>query len=83
MDKREQHWRKACRVTGLLLAAWLLTTFCVVFFARELNGLFIFGWPLNFYLAAQGASLAYLGIIGGYAIYMRRLDRAYAAEAGQ
>ena len=52
-----------------------------MFFARELSGLFIFGWPLNFYLAAQGASLAYLAIIAAYGLYMRRADRDYAAEA--
>lgn len=81
MDKRERYWRKTRRVTGILLALWLLSSFCIVFFAREMTGLFIFGWPLNFYLAAQGASLAYLAIIVAYGIYMRRLDRAYHAEA--
>jgi len=37
----------------------------------------VFGWPLSFYLAAQGASLVYLAIIGAYAWQMRRLDRRY------
>jgi putative solute:sodium symporter small subunit len=81
LDKRERYWRKTRRVTGILLALWLLLTFCIVFFARALSGLSIFGWPLNFYLAAQGASLAYLAIILTYALFMRRADRDYAAEA--
>ncbi|HWW72908.1 MAG TPA: DUF4212 domain-containing protein [Duganella sp.] len=75
---RRQHWRKTRRMTGWLLLLWLLTGFCVAFFARELTGLSVFGWPLSFYLAAQGASLVYLAILGFYAWRMRRLDRAAA-----
>ena len=77
MDKLERHWRRVRRMTGWLLAVWLLATFCIVFFARELSGLAIFGWPLSFYLAAQGASLTYLAIIGAYAWRMRILDRDF------
>jgi putative solute:sodium symporter small subunit len=73
---RLQHWHKTRRMTALLLTLWMLTGFCAAFFARELAGLSVFGWPLSFYLAAQGASLVYLGIIAFYAWRMRRLDRA-------
>jgi putative solute:sodium symporter small subunit len=75
---RAQHWQKTRRMTSLLLILWLLTSFCAAFFARELTGLSVFGWPLSFYLAAQGASLVYLAIIVVYAWRMRRLDRAAA-----
>ncbi|RJG15335.1 DUF4212 domain-containing protein [Massilia cavernae] len=74
---RAAHWRRTRRVTGLLLALWFATTFGTVFFARELAGLSILGWPLSFYLAAQGASLAYLAIIGVYAAVMLRADREF------
>ncbi len=67
-------------MTGWLLAAWVLATFCIVFFARELSGLTIFGWPLSFYLAAQGASLIYLAIIAFYAWRMRALEQRYRNE---
>jgi len=74
LDERT-HWDKTRRLTAVLLLVWLLTGFGAVFFARELAGLTIFGWPLSFYLAAQGASLVYLALIGIYAWRMRRLDR--------
>jgi putative solute:sodium symporter small subunit len=54
-----------------------------VFFARELAGLSLFGWPLSFYLAAQGAALIYLAILGAYALGMRRFDRRFARRLGQ
>ena len=42
------------RVTGWLLAVWFAVTFGVSFFARELN-VVVLGWPLSFWVAAQGA----------------------------
>jgi putative solute:sodium symporter small subunit len=77
---RSRHWQRTRRLTFVLLAAWLAATFCSVFFARELAGLSLFGWPLSFYLAAQGAALIYLAILGAYAAGMRRFDRRYAHE---
>src|SRR5437764_4451661 len=75
---RTAHWARTRRLTALLLALWLATGFCTVFYARDLANLSVFGWPLSFYLAAQGASLIYLAIIGAYAWRMRVLDRVFA-----
>ncbi|WP_081933897.1 sodium/substrate symporter small subunit [Massilia sp. 9096] len=80
---RTAHWARTRRLTALLLALWLATGFCTVFFARDLAHLSVFGWPLSFYLAAQGASLIYLAIIGVYAWRMRLLDRAFARQLGE
>jgi putative solute:sodium symporter small subunit len=74
---RAAHWARARRLIALLLALWLATSFGTVFFARDLVHLSVFGWPLSFYLAAQGASLIYLAIIGAYAWRMRILDRDF------
>ena len=74
---RAAHWRSTRRVTGLLLAIWLVTSFGAVWFARDLQNLTVFGWPLSFYMAAQGASLVYLAVIGVYAVLMRRADACY------
>ena len=75
---RASHWRRTRALTAALLLAWLATGFGTAFYARELSALTVFGWPLSFYLAAQGASLIYLSILGGYALWMRRLDQRFA-----
>jgi putative solute:sodium symporter small subunit len=74
---RAVHWSRTRKLVLVLLGLWLATGFGTVFFARDLAHLSVFGWPLSFYLAAQGASLIYLAIIGVYAWRMRVLDRAY------
>jgi putative solute:sodium symporter small subunit len=80
---RSLHWQRTRRLTAVLLALWLTTTFCTVFFARELATLSVFGWPLSFYMAAQGASLIYLAILAAYAFGMGRLDRRFKRRLGQ
>ncbi len=75
--KRAMHWQKTRKLTAILLLIWLFSSFFAVFFARELYVFSLFGWPLSFYLAAQGSLLVYLAIIGIYAWRMRRLDRKY------
>ncbi|MDL2357766.1 MAG: DUF4212 domain-containing protein [Pseudomonadota bacterium] len=82
MAARARHWQRTRRLTFALLALWLAASFFSVFFARELAGLSLFGWPLSFYLAAQGAALIYLSILAAYALAMRRFDRRYARELG-
>ena len=78
--ERRAHWRRTRAVTAVLLLLWFATSFATVFYARALAGLSIFGWPLSFYMAAQGASLIYLAIIGAYALLMRRIDLRFAAR---
>ncbi|HEX3142172.1 MAG TPA: sodium/substrate symporter small subunit [Rhizobacter sp.] len=78
-DTRAVYWRKNLRLTGTLLGVWFFVTFVVVFFARELDFAF-FGWPFSFWVAAQGALLVYLALIGAYAWFMNRLDDAAESE---
>lgn len=76
---RAAHWQATRRLTLVLMTLWMCTGFGTVFFARELSRFTLFGWPLSFYMAAQGASLVSLGVIAFYAWRMRRLDRLHAA----
>lgn len=75
-DRHRRYWRKNLNVTGILLAIWFVVTFVVSYFARDLSFNF-FGWPFSFWVASQGALIAYLAIIGFYAFYMNRLDREF------
>jgi putative solute:sodium symporter small subunit len=74
------YWRHARRLTAWLAAIWLIATFCVIFFARDLHHISLFGWPLSFYMAAQGILLIYVFLVGIYAWRMHRLDQRYARK---
>ena len=75
-----QHWRHTRRLTLWLLLIWFSVTFGVVFFARQLASVQVFGWPVSFYMAAQGAILVYLLIVAFYAWRMRRLDLRFQRD---
>jgi putative solute:sodium symporter small subunit len=75
-ERHHQYWRANLRITGILLAIWFFVTFVIGFFARDLNFSF-FGWPFSFWVAAQGALIVYVVIIGFYAHYMNRLDQQH------
>lgn len=71
-----RYWRNNLIVTATLLVVWFVVTFVVSYFARDLNFAF-FGWPFSFWMAAQGALIVYVAIVGSYAWYMNRADVAH------
>lgn len=79
-DKHREYWRRNLRVTVILLVLWFVVSFVVTYFARELNSITFFGFPLGFYMGAQGSLIIYLLIIWYYARYMNRLDDEYGVE---
>jgi putative solute:sodium symporter small subunit len=72
---RQWYWVRTRCLTLLLLLVWFFGTFGILFFARELSNFTLFGWPLSFYLAAQGMVIGYTVIVAIYAFKMRKLDR--------
>jgi putative solute:sodium symporter small subunit len=73
-QRRSAYWRKVRLLTKALLGVWFLVTFGVIYFARELSHVTVLGWPLSFYMAAQGIVIVYLVIVAVYVWGMRRLD---------
>jgi putative solute:sodium symporter small subunit len=81
-ELHRSYWTKNLKITAVLLIIWFIATFVMIFFARELAAINFFGWPLSFYMAAQGSLIIYVAIIGFYAVYMRKLDVAHGVDEG-
>ena len=82
-EKHREYWNKNLTITAILLVIWFLATFVVGWYARELNESTILGFPLGFYMAAQGSLVIYVVLIWVYAIYMNNLDRRYGVHEGE
>lgn len=80
MKIHDRYWRKTRRLTLNLLVLWFCVTFVLNWFARELNQFELFGFPLGFYLGAQGLLFIYLLIIWYYNRRMRKLDAEFGIE---
>ena len=80
--RHQEYWRKNLFITGLLLSIWFVATFVEGWYARELNTIAFLGFPLGFYMSAQGSLIIYVVIIGVYALYMKKLDKEYGVNEG-
>jgi putative solute:sodium symporter small subunit len=81
-QKHHDYWNKNLVITGILLFFWFLTTFVVGWFSGELNGIVIFGFPMGFYMNAQGSLIIYVVLIWYYQRYMNNLDLEYGVDEG-
>ena len=76
------YWHKNLRLTAILLVIWFIATFVLAWYAIPLAEINFFGWPLSFYMAAQGSLIVYVLIIWYYARAMRKMDLEYGVDEG-
>jgi len=81
--KHHEYWNRNLIITSVLLALWFVVTFVMGYFARELNSITVLGFPLGFYMSAQGSLIIYVVIIWYYANYMNKLDQEYGVHEGE
>jgi cation/acetate symporter len=73
-------WRANMRTIGVMLLIWAGVSFVPAAFAPQLNRLQILtGFPLGYYMGAQGSLVVFLGLITAYAWRAARLDRWMSA----
>lgn len=58
------HWRKTRRLTFIVLAIWAVFAFVLPWFARDLDGIRIWGgFTLGYYMIVQGSLIAFVVLI--------------------
>ena len=82
-EKHKQYWNINLKISSALLVLWFVVTFVMGWYARELNEINFFGWPLAFYRGAQGSLIIYVVIIWFYARFMNNLDVEYGVAEGE
>jgi putative solute:sodium symporter small subunit len=75
--KAEAHWAKTKTLMWICLTIWLLASFVVHFFVSALNQIVIFGFPLGFYMAAQGSLIIFVVLIFWYASRQNQIDEEF------
>ena len=78
-----RHWRRVRCITFALALVWACVAVLLPGTVQSLHGrgLVLGGFPLAYWLTAQGALLAFVAIVVGYALWMERLDARYRDEA--
>ena len=73
------YWLQYRHLTLSLLISWFALTFGVLFFARELSALVLFGWPVSVYMAAQGLTLFYVFLLAIFSVRAGAIERRQRA----
>ncbi len=76
-EKREEYWQKTSKLMWTIMAWWFVFSFGIHFFAVQLNTIVILGFPLGFYLAAQGSLIAFVVLCFWNASAQNKLDEEY------
>jgi putative solute:sodium symporter small subunit len=74
--KREEHWSRTRRLMVIHLVIWFFFAFVVHWFASSLNHIHFAGWPLGYYMAAQGSLIAFVVQLFVFAKQQDAIDRA-------
>ena len=76
--QREEYWRYNVRLTTTLLVIWFVVTYLISgLWAGALNRYSFLGFPLGYYMAAQGSLAIFVVEIAAYAYLMNRKDQEY------
>jgi putative solute:sodium symporter small subunit len=82
-QKHQDYWKKNLTVTAILLSIWFVVTFVIGYMAISLHEITFLGFPIPFYMGAQGSLIIYVAIIWYYAHYMNKLDLEYGVHEGE
>ena len=76
--QKEEYWRYNVKLTTILLVIWFVVTFLISgIWASYLNHITILGFPLGYYMAAQGSLAIFVIEIAVYARLMNKKDDEY------
>ncbi len=69
------YWEKTSRLMIIMMSLWLFFSFLIHMFVVPLNGIKILGFPLGFYMAAQGSLIAFVIMLFWFAKAQDDIDR--------
>lgn len=79
-EKLKQYWAANVKLTAIVLAIWFVVTYVAIFFSPELNEIVILGFPMGYYMGAQGSLIVFVVLIFVYAFKMNANDKKYGVE---
>ena len=76
--QKQEYWQFNIRLTTILLVIWFVVTYIISgLMAGWLNQFTFIGFPLGYYMAAQGSLAIFVIEIAVYAYLMNKLDLKY------
>jgi putative solute:sodium symporter small subunit len=77
VSDRAAYWQKTRNLMLIVLGLWFIFSFVVHMFVVPLNSIVILGFPLGFYMAAQGSLIAFVVMLFWFARRQNRIDEEF------
>jgi putative solute:sodium symporter small subunit len=71
----DRYWRRTSTLMWTMFVLWVLFGFVVHMFVYQLNAFKFLGFPLGFYMAAQGSLIAFVVMLFFFAKRQDTIDR--------
>jgi len=75
--KQEAHWQATKRLMIITMLLWFFFSTVVFMFAADINGVKFLGYPLGYYMTAQGSMLAFIIMIFWSNNRQEKIDREF------
>jgi putative solute:sodium symporter small subunit len=82
-EQLDAYWSKTSKLMWTIMALWFFFSFFIHFFAPSLNGIRILGFPLGFYMAAQGSLIAFVVLCFWNASAQNKIDEEFGVSDEQ
>lgn len=71
----DRYWQRTSALMWTMFALWVFFSFVIHFFVNSLNEIRFLGFPLGFYMAAQGSLIAFVVMLFVFAKRQDTIDR--------
>lgn len=83
VQNRERHWDQTRRLMFIALGVWVFFSFIIHMFVTQLNSVVIVGFPLGFYMAAQGSLIVFVALLFWFARAQNKVDAEHGVHEEQ
>ncbi len=80
MSNKEKHWEKTRGLMILTLIIWFVFGYLIFMFGSSLNEGSFLGYPLAYYMCAQGSIIAFVVLIFWFANSQEKIDKQFGFE---
>ena len=80
MSNKERHWEKTKGLMMLTLAIWFIFSIVIFMFGESLNNGSFLGYPLAYYMCAQGSIIIFVVLIFWFANRQEKIDEEFGFQ---
>ena len=82
-SKLEEHWKQSSKLLYMVLVIWFFFAYFIHLFVGALNEISFLGFPLGYYMAAQGSLFSFVLLIFWFAKRQNEIDESFGLAEEQ